>query len=311
MAIVPHKNKIIGVALLSLCALIWGFAFVAQSNVTDTISAFAFCGMRFAFSFSGLFVVMVLYDFFNRKSHYHSIPWTWQTVAGGAMCGIALYLAMLCQQMGIEYTSVGKTSFITAMYIVFVPIVGIVARQKPSIYSIPAVIIAVLGFYFMCITGEFKITIGDLLVLMCAGMYSMQILLIGMYVKICDPIRLTLVQFASAAVVGIVIMAITGMPTGLEIKDSIWEILYLGLLSGTVGFTLQTAGQKYVPSSVATLIMSMESVVGLVGGVIFLHQIPTAREVLGCMFVLVAVGLAQFETHKTFIEFKQNKYFLK
>ena len=310
MAIVSSKKKIVGIALLTLCAFIWGFAFVAQSSVTDTLSAFAFCGMRFSFSFAGLFVVMVAYDLFNKKFHYRSIPWTWQTVVGGAMCGIALYFAMLSQQMGIEYTSVGKTSFITAMYIVFVPIVGIVARQKPSIYSIPAILIAVLGFYFMCITGEFSITIGDLLVLMCAGMYSMQILLIGMYVRICDPIRLTLVQFATAAVIGVIIMAITGMPSAISIKNSIFEICYLGFLSGAVGFTLQTAGQKSVPSSVATLIMSLEAVVGLVGGVIFLHQIPTAREVLGCMFVLVAVVLAQFETHKRFLTYKSNKYFL-
>ncbi|MBQ9276283.1 MAG: DMT family transporter [Clostridia bacterium] len=310
MAIVSHKNKIIGVALLSLCALIWGFAFVAQSNVTDTLSAFAFCGLRFSFSFAGLAVVAVVYRICNKRFHYQTIPWNLQTIIGGIMCGIALYFAMLCQQIGIEFTSVGKTSFITAMYIVFVPIIGIAARQKPTVFSIPAILIAVLGFYFMCITGKFSVTIGDLLVLMCAGMYSMQILLIGLYVKVCDPIRLTLVQFASAAVVGIIGMAITGMPTGLAIKNSIWEILYLGLLSGTIGFTMQTAGQKSVPSSVATLIMSMEAVVGLVGGVIFLHQIPTAREVLGCMLVLVAVILAQFETHKTFLEFKSRKYFL-
>ncbi len=311
MAIVSHKNKIIGVALLSLCALIWGFAFVAQSNVTDTLSAFAFCGLRFSFSFAGLAVVAIIYGICNKRFHYHAIPWNFQTIIGGIVCGIALYFAMLCQQLGIEFTSVGKTSFITAMYIVFVPIIGIAARQKPPVFSIPAILIAVLGFYFMCITGRFSVTIGDLLVLMCAGMYSMQILLIGLYVKVCDPIRLTLVQFASAAVVGIVFMAITGMPTGLAIKNSIWEILYLGLLSGTIGFTMQTAGQKSVPSSVATLIMSMEAVVGLVGGVIFLHQIPTAREVLGCMFVLVAVVLAQFETHKTFLTFRKNSYFLK
>lgn len=311
MANVSSKKKFVGIALLTLCAFIWGFAFVAQSSVTDTLSAFAFCGMRFVLSFAGLAIVAIIYDIFNKKYHYNASPWSMPTIIGGAMCGIALYFAMLCQQLGIAYTSVGKTSFITAMYIVFVPIVGIAARQKPTAFSIPAILIAVVGFYFMCITEDFKLTMGDALVLMCAVMYSMQILLIGLYVKISDPIRLTLVQFATAAVLGVIGMAITGFPTGLAIKNSIVEILYLGLMSGAIGFTLQTTGQKSVEPTVATLIMSMESVIGLVGGVIFLHQVPTAREILGCMIVLFAVVLAQFETKKTFLRFSKDKYFMK
>ncbi len=311
MANIGRKYKFIGIAILTLCAFIWGFAFVAQSNVTDTLSAFSFCGMRFVFSFAGLAIVAVFYDVLNKKHHYHALPWSWPTIIGGTVCGIALYFAMLCQQIGIAYTSVGKTSFITALYIVFVPIFGIAARQKPTTFSIPAILIAIVGFYFMCINEEFKVTLGDALVLMCAIMYSLQILLIGFYAKISDPIRLTLIQFASAAVLGIVGMSITGFPTGVAIKNSIVEILYLGILSGAIGFTLQTAGQKRVQSSVATLIMSMESVIGLIGGVIFLHQVPTAREILGCMIVLFAVILAQFEVHKTFLVLSKNKYFIK
>lgn len=311
MANVVGKKKIIGVATLTLCAFIWGFAFVAQSSVTDTLSAFAFCGMRFSFSFVGLAIVYVIFDILNRKHHFGVQPWSIPTIVGGVMCGIALYFAMLCQQIGITYTSVGKTSFITALYIVFVPIFGIAARQKPTTFSIPAILIAIVGFYFMCINENLKVTMGDALVLMCAVMYSMQILLIGMYAKICDPIRLTLVQFAAAAVLGVIGMAITGFPTGLAIKNSIVEILYLGLLSGAIGFTLQTTGQKHVEPTVATLIMSMESVIGLIGGVIFLHQVPTAREILGCMVVLFAVVLAQFEIKKTFLVFSKNTYFLK
>lgn len=310
MAIGQPKRRIIGVLMLSICAIIWGFAFVAQSNATSTLSAFSFSGMRFVFSFVGLFIVYLIYDALNKKHGYRMIPWSWQTVIGGVLCGVALYFAMLCQQIGIAHTTVGKTSFITTMYIVIVPIAGIAARQKPSAFSVPAILIAVLGFFFMCITEEFSMTLGDALVLMCAGMYSMQILFISIYVKYCDPIRLTLVQFASAATLGIIGMAIVGFPSGIAIKDTIWEILYLGILSGTIGFTMQTAGQKYVSPSVATLIMSMESVVGLVGGIIFLHQIPTPREILGCLLVLVAVLLAQFEVHKTFLEPKKNKYFL-
>ena len=310
MANVVGKKKIIGIALLTLCSFIWGFAFVAQSSVTDTLSAFAFCGMRFSFSFAGLAIVAIFYDVFNKKHRFATQPWSWPTIIGGTMCGIALYFAMLCQQIGIASTTVGKTSFITAMYIVFVPIVGIVARQKPPTFSILAILIAVLGFYFMCINENLKMTMGDALVLMCAVMYSMQILLIGMYVKICDPIRLTLVQFTTAAVLGIIGMAITGFPTGVAIKNSIVEILYLGFMSGAIGFTLQTTGQKHVAPSVATLIMSMESVIGLIGGIIFLHQIPTAREILGCMFVLFAVVLAQFEVRERFLRFRSNKYFL-
>ena len=310
MSLVSPKKKFMGVVMLSLCAVIWGFAFVAQSNAANTLSATAFSGLRFVFSFFGLSVVYFIYDAVNRKRGYRTTPWSWQTLLGGVMCGVALYFAMLCQQMGIALTTVGKTSFITAMYIVFVPIVGVAARQKPSVFSIPAILIAVLGFYFMCITGDFKVTMGDAFVLMCAIMYSMQILFISIYVKFCDPVRLTLVQFATAAVMGVIGMAITGFPTGLAIKDTIFEILYLGLLSGAVGFTMQTAGQKHVTPSVATLIMSVEAVIGLIGGVIFLRQIPTPREILGCMFVMFAVVLAQFEFKHRFLQLKSNEYFL-
>lgn len=309
MANLNGKKNLFGVILLSICSLIWGFAFVAQSNASSILSATSFSGMRFVFSFVGLAIVYVFYLIFNKKRGIRILPWSLQTILGGIMCGIALYFAMLCQQLGIAHTTVSKTSFITAMYIVIVPLVGIAARQKPSAFSIPAILIAVLGFYFMCITESFKVTVGDALVLMCAGMYSMQILFIGIYVKTCDTIRLTLVQFATAAVIGIIGMAIEGFPSGIAIKSTILEILYLGLLSGTLGFTMQTAGQKHVAPSVATLIMSMEAVVGLVGGVIFLHQIPSPREILGCVLVLFAVVLAQYEIKKTFIEYKKHNYF--
>ena len=168
-----------------------------------------------------------------------------------------------------------------------------------------------MGFFFMCITGEISVTIGDALVLLCAVMYSMQILFIAIYAKVCDPVRLTLVQFATTAVLGIIGMAIVGFPEGIAIKGAIFEILYLGILSGTIGFTMQTAGQKHLAPSTATLIMSMEAVVGLIGGVIILHEVPTAREILGCLLVLFAVVLAQFEIKKTFLEFKNEKYFIR
>ena len=310
MANIATKNRIMGVMLLSLCSIIWGFAFVAQSNATGTLSAFAFSGMRFVFSFVGFFVVILIYTFMAKRAHYTLIPWSVATILGGIMCGIALYFAMLCQQLGIAYTTVGKTSFITALYIVIVPMIGILSRQKPSVFSVPAIVIAILGFYFMCINSSFRMTMGDALVLMCAGMYSMQILFIALYVKVCDPIRLTFVQFATAAVLGVVGMAITGFPSGMAIGSTIWEILYLGILSGTIGFTMQTIGQKSVAPAVATLIMSMESVVGLVGGIIFLRQIPTVREILGCLLVLFAVVLAQIDFKKTFLKFESNKYFL-
>ena len=310
MATIIPRKRIIGVLMLSICAIIWGFAFVAQSNATSTLSAASFSGLRFVFSFAGLFIVYLIYDAINKKRGHYTIPWNLQTILGGAICGIALYFAMLCQQLGIAHTTVGKTSFITTLYIVIVPIVGIAARQKPNAFSAPAILIAVLGFFFMCITEKFNVTVGDALVLMCAAMYSMQILFISIYAKCCDPVRLTLVQFGSSAIIGIIGMAIAGFPSGIAIKETIFEILYLGILSGTIGFTMQTAGQKHVSPTVATLIMSMESVVGLIGGIIFLHQIPSPREILGCLLVLVAVVLAQFETHKTFLESKKNKYFL-
>ena len=310
MANLGNKKNWIGILCLSLCALIWGFAFVAQRQASDTLSAFSFSGLRFVFSFVGLSIVYGFYVLFNKKRGIKILPWSKATFVGGVLCGVALYFGMICQQTGIAITTVGKTSFITAMYIVIVPMVGIAARQKPSMFSIPAILIAVLGFYFMCITERFTVTVGDALVLMCAAMYSMQILFIGIFVEHCDPVRLTLVQFATAAVLGVIGMAIVGFPSGEAIKITIWEILYLGILSGTIGFTMQTAGQKYVVPSVATLIMSMEAVIGLLGGVI-LGQIPTPREILGCMLVLCAVILAQYEVKKTFLQLSKNKYFLR
>lgn len=304
-----NKNKIFGNMMLLSCAVIWGFALVAQRTASDTLGPFAFDGLRFFLATAVLLVTLFISEFTAKKKGKTTTPWSKATLFGGIFCGISIFFGNNLQQMGVAQTSVGKASFITAIYIVIVPILGLFMRRRPSLKSCYAIIIALVGFYLMCIDGTSGFNVGDATVLVSALMISFQIVFVDIYVKECDPIKLTLVQFVTASVLSVPAMAIEGFPSVASINASIIAVLYVGILSAGVAFTLQTVGQRYTAPSTATLIMSLESAIGMLGGILILHESYTVRELVGCLLVFASVFIAQFSIPKRFLQPNGSRFF--
>ncbi len=296
--------------MLLLCAIIWGFAFSAQRTASGHLSAISFNGLRFFLAVGVLLVTVFAFDFVKKKKGIAIIGWNKDTLIGGAICGVALFIANNLQQYGVSLTSVGKASFITTLYIVIVPVLALLMRRRPSIICRFAILVAVVGFYLMCMTENLSVTTGDFMVLLCAFVFSFQILFIDIYAQHADPVKLTFVQFLVAAIISVPAMAIDGFPAAADINASIISVLYVGILSAGVAFTLQTAGQQRTEPAIATLLMSLESVFGLIGGVIILYESPTVRELAGCLLVFIAVFMAQLNIPKTFLQANNRKYFI-
>ena len=206
------------------------------------------------------------------------------------------------QQYAIAQTTIGKTGFITALYIVFVPLFNVLLRRRIPTNGKFAIVFAVLGFYIMCINGDSGLTYADALLLLCAIMFSLQIMFIDIFVDEVDPLKITFIQFVVASLLSLPAMAIEGFPPVSAIQANIMPILYVGIMSAGVGFTFQTIGQRYAPPELATLIMSLESVIAFIGGVAFLHESYSTKEFVGCIIVLLAVFLAQISIPHTMLK---------
>lgn len=305
------SQNLLGTFFVSLCALVWGFAFVFQQQASSSVPFFTFNGLRFSLAVAVIGLMLVVNFFVDKKRAKKSKPFNKATLIGGALCGICLFLANNLQQYGIEHTSVGKTGFITALYIVIVPMLGILVRHRVSPFCRFAIAIGVLGFYLMCMTGaDVSFTEADGMLLLCAVMFSLQIMFIDQCVDETDPFKLTFVQFVVAALLSLPAMAVQGFPPTSALSGNILSILYVGIFSAGIGFTLQTVGQKYAPPELCTLIMSLESVIALVSGVAILGETYTAKEFVGCLLVLFAVFLAQQHVPQIMLKVNDSKFFI-
>lgn len=305
------SHNLMGTFIVSMCALVWGFAFVFQQQASTDVPFFTFNGLRFSLAVCFIAVIIVINHFIDKKRGKKSKPFNKETLIGGSLCGLCLFLANNLQQVGIERTTVGKTGFITALYIVIVPILGLLVRHRVSPFCRVAIAVGVLGFYLMCMTGaDVTFTDADGVLLLCAVMFSLQIMFIDQYVDMTDPFKLTLVQFVVASLLSLPAMAVQGFPPASAIGNNIVAVLYVGIFSAGVGFTLQTLGQKYAPPELCTLIMSLESVIALVSGVAILGETYTAKEFAGCLLVLFAVFLAQQHIPQTMLKTSDSKFFV-
>ena len=305
-----NRRSLIGILILILTAMIWGFAFVAQKYSTGHIDAVSMSALRYVIATVVLGITVLISDLIRKKNGRPITKFTKDTIVGGVICGVVLFVSTLVQQIGIETTTSGKAGFITTLYIVMVPFINLMMRKRTSRLHCFAIYIALVGFVFMCLNDSMSVSKGDVLVLYSAVSFGFHITFVDRYCHNTDPQKLTFLQFAVCAALGIPIMAINGFPTWEIITASIVPILYIGVLSSGVAYTLQAVGQKRVESSIATLIMSLESVVALIGGMMILHESITLKELAGCIFVLVAVFIAQFERHKQFLDLKVSKYFV-
>lgn len=294
------KNPLKGSALLVLGSFIWGTTFVAQSMGTNHLDAFSFNCIR---NFIGVFALIpvLLVQIYTQKENMNSVQniFTKDLFFGGLICGTALCLASNFQQLGIEHSTVGKSAFITTLYIVLVPLLGLFFKKKLSLQIWCGVILAMIGLYLLCMKDEaFVLTTGDIYLLLCAFFFTIQITAVDHYAPNVNCIALSMMQFFVTAILSGIGMIFSGLPTTENIIGAIFPLLYAGVLSSGIAYTFQIIGQKHLAPTIASLIMSLESVFATLAGWIVLHEILSTKELIGCGLVFAAVILTQLPTFK-------------
>lgn len=290
------KNKFRGTLALLSATVIWGSAFIAQSVGMDYIGPFTFQSLRCLLAVSFLIVFIFIIERNPAKSVEKWLqPELWKA---GIPCGIALFIAAGLQQMGIVYTSAGKAGFITAMYIVLVPILGIFLHKKPPFTAWIGVILAVIGLYLLSCVGVTYVNIGDLYLLGCALGYAVQITLVDQMGSALDGFRLNCVQSLICGVFSAIVMLITEEPILSNILACWIPLVYAGVFSLGIAFSLQIIGQKHLEPTPAALIMSLESVFAVLFAWQLLHERMSSTEFAGCILVFGAVILSQIPVKK-------------
>lgn len=288
--------------LLFLTAVIWGMGFIAQSVGMDYVEPFTFTAARSILAFLVLIPYIVITDRKKQKNDT-SVAKSKTLCIGGICCGACLFAASSLQQFGVKYTTVGKAGFITAMYMVLVPIFGIFFHKKIGFKVWIAVALAVLGMYLLCIgKGGFCLQFGDSLVFACAFGFTFHILTIDRFSPKTDGVKLSCIQFFVCAVFAGLCALIFETPNMKAIFAAGVPVLYAGVLSSGVAYTLQIVGQRGMNPTVASLILSLESVVSVLAGWMILGQTLSAREIFGCILAFAAIILVQLPDRKVHMQ---------
>ena len=294
------KKNLLGSISLLLATVIWGSAFVAQSVGMDHVGPYTFQAIRCAMAAIGLVPVIAIFDAGkNDGKSFISRFADKKLWMAGVLAGIPLCFAANLQQIGILYTDAGKSAFLTAMYIIFVPLIGIFLKQRPSPMIPVCVLLAAIGLYFLSCAGVSGINIGDICLLLCALAFAVQITVIDRFAQIVDPLRLNCIQAGVCAAGSALVMLFTETPTSDGIAGSWWPMCYAGFLSMGVAYSLQIIGQKHLNPAPASLIMSLESVFAALSGWLFLQETMTFEESVGCILVFLAVILSQIPINMT------------
>lgn len=289
-----NSKEVKSILILLLTAAIWGFAFVAQRVGMKHIGPFTYTGIRFALA--SISLLPVIYFFCrskeNNENEFKEAD-TKTTIKSGILAGCALFTAASLQQIGLVYTTAGKAGFITSLYIVLVPLLGILLKQKTNRNTWIGALTAVVGLYFLSINEDLTIEFGDLLEIIGAFFWAAHILLIDKFVKNVNAIKLSCVQFAAGSILSITFAIIFEDINILSIMQAAIPILYGGFLSGGVAYTLQAIGQKNAEPAHAAIALSMEAVFASIGGTILLSEILPARGYFGCALMLAGMLIAQ------------------
>lgn len=303
-----EKKVHIGSLFCLLAAIVWGFGFVAQDMGAQHVGPLTFQGARTLVAAVVLALLWLGRDLYKRKKGTYS-PISKEEkkylLIGGPICGAILCAATNFQQFGISnnVSSPGKDAFITALYIVFVPLLGLFLgkRAKPHVYA--CVLIALFGLWLLCMSGS-ALTLGDMQVMICSIIFAFHIVAVDHFSPHADGIRLSCLQFIMVSCITIVLSLVFEQPAWTDISAATPAILYSGAVSAAVGYTLQIVGQKYTPPTLASLLMSLESVFAVIASAILLpHLTPfTVREVIGMVVIFAAIVLSQME-----FDFKKRK----
>lgn len=300
------SKKSMGTLMLLTTAFIWGTAFVAQKDGMNYIRPFTFNGLRCYIAFFPLLLVLIIFNSktknlvpgINKKntSEQSTVPdnedkkslW-----AGGIVCGIFLFAASTLQQYGLIYTTAGKGGFITALYIVLVPLYGLLRGKKVRPLLWLCVFLAVIGLYLLTIKENFSINKGDILVMMCAFLFAAHILAIDYFSPKTNSMKMSCIQFFFVAVLSTPCMIIFDNIDWHNVFVCLLPLLYSGVFSGGIAYTLQIAAQKHAEPTVASLLLSLESVFAVIAGILILNEGISIREFIGCVIIFVAITMAQ------------------
>lgn len=288
--------------LLLLTATIWGVAFVSQSVGMDYVGPFTFNAVRSLIGAAVLIPCIALLKKMSKREEaqeeLHKKEDKRTLLKGGICCGVILAAASSFQQFGIMHTTVGKAGFITAMYIILVPLLGIFFKKKVGIRVGISVAAAVVGLYLLCMTESFRLEAGDTLVLICALIFSVHIMVIDHFSPLADGVKMSCIQFLTCGVLCGICMFLFEKPSISMILAAWKPILYAGVMSCGVGYTLQIVGQRGMNPTVASLIMSLESVISVLAGFVLLGEVLSRRELFGCVLMFAAIILAQLPDRK-------------
>lgn len=287
------NSKIKGNIMLVITALIWGNGFVAQSVGMDYIGPYTFLCVRGIIG--GLFLIpcIFLLDKFNFIDDSKVKDNKKELLVGGVLCGVVVCIANIFQQLGILYTSVGKSGFITALYIIIVPMLGVFIKKKVPKKIWICAFIALIGLYLLSINGGMSVNKGDVLSLVCAFFFSVQIMLVDHYTPLVNGIKLSCIQFFVSGIISAIPMFIFEEPNVSSILAAYIPLFYAGVMSFGIAYTFQIIGQKYTDAASASLLMSLESVFAVLGGWVILGQTLSVKEIIGTAIMFVAIILAQ------------------
>lgn len=293
-------KKFKGPLLLLITAFFWGTTFVAQSLGSNHVGAFTYNAGRFIITG----VILLIISLFRKRNIKEYIPSSksvkWIFIMA-IFVGVALFMGSTFQQLGINITkSPSKSGFISSLYMVIVPIIGYFIKKKPKPIIWLYLGLAIVGSYLISVTGDFKLELGDILTLICAMMFAVQITLVDIINPHIDSVKLSAMQFIVAGILSFVFMLFTEKINFYNIYLALPAILYAAIFSGCIAYTFQIIGQKYTEPTIASMIMSLESVFALFGGVIILKEELTLRLIIGCILIFISVVCAQIDFKKLF-----------
>lgn len=293
-------KKLKGPLLLLITAFLWGTTFVAQSLGSNHVGAFTYNAGRFITTG----IILLIISLIRKRKVKEYIPTNknvkWIFIMS-IFVGVALFLGATFQQLGINITkSPSKSGFISSLYMMFVPIIGYFIKKKPKSIIWLYLVVAIVGSYMISINGEFRLELGDILTLICAVMFAVQIVLVDIVNPHIDSIKLSAIQFMVAGILSIIFMLFTETINFNDIYRALPAIMYAAIFSGCIAFTLQIVAQKSTEPTIASMIMSLESVFALISGVVILKEELTLKLIIGCSLIFIAVICAQIDFKKLF-----------
>ena len=296
------SKKMLGNIMLTITAFIWGISFVFQRKGMEFIEPLTFAASRLVLAALAVMIVAFIMDMRERKKPGFT-PRTGETadaykrntILGGVLAGLCLTGAGAFQQMGVVYTTAGKAGFITALYMMLVPVINFLFFKKKNTWLVwLGVVVGVVGLYLLCMTDKsFSVTKGDGLILICSVFFALHILVCDHFAPIGNPVKISAIQFITACACTWVLAVLWEEPTWAKIVSAAVPIAYCGVMSGGVAYTLQILAQRDTDPTVAALILSLESVFAVIGGAIMLHERMSPRELIGCLVMFVAIILVQ------------------